>query len=616
MSLRGPDNPDPPERAKGLPKVTRIRNAVILPDGTKKEPLGSGTITGILGVGGMANVYEIWNGQLELSRAVKLLHPNYTEEALHRFQTEIKITAKLSHRNIIEIHAVGYWNGLPYIEMERISGDTLEKILEDRGALPLEVCTAIAIMVGRALHYAHTQEYVIYGTTYHGVIHRDLKPSNIMVTDDGIVKLMDFGIARPTDASIHTTDGAILGTMQYLSPEQLDGKEPDVRADIYSLGTILYELLTGIKAFPENNVSKLMLNKIKNEFKPLNQFALGIPSRLRRLVHRCMVYDREKRVRNAQEFLTEIGRIHRSISGSSPEQVVRRYLTEHEVIHTAVSTRHQFPVKSVLIVTGVITVLTGAGWLGIRLRSGNTSDDLPVTETASTIPEVVTSPQAEVTVEPPVQEIKKDNNPSEVQRTVNVRTSRKPVSAIPKKEASPPLSATDKMLQRYGAASSLDAFYKAVDRQSWNDARELIAELPPSAMLEPRGVVYRARVLRALGKTAELRALLAGCSVEDGELYLQRASLSLQRGDLVSTTKFLRKSEKTVSAFKDNRDLRLERLHLEALCAVRQFDIEKTEPARRYALDRWYEVKSVLRTSRDHPWYREAEKTMQRIAER
>ena len=92
--------------------IKRMRNAVILPDGTKREPMGSGVITGLLGVGGMANVYEIWNPQLEVNRAVKLLHPNYTEDTKQRFQTEIKITAKLHHPNIIEIHAVGQWNGL------------------------------------------------------------------------------------------------------------------------------------------------------------------------------------------------------------------------------------------------------------------------------------------------------------------------------------------------------------------------------------------------------------------------------------------------------------------------------------------------------------------------
>jgi serine/threonine protein kinase len=146
--------------------LKRVRNRVILPDGTQNEPLGSGIITGVLGVGGMANVYEIWNSKLELNRAVKLLHPNCTEETIQRFDTEIKITAKLHHPNIIEIHAVGCWNDLPYIEMERIDGKTIEALISERGAFPPEVCTAIGVMIGRALRYAHNQEYVIYGKTY------------------------------------------------------------------------------------------------------------------------------------------------------------------------------------------------------------------------------------------------------------------------------------------------------------------------------------------------------------------------------------------------------------------------------------------------------------------
>lgn len=320
-----------------------LRNAVILPDGTKEEPMGSGVITGILGVGGMANVYEIWNAQLEVGRAVKLLHPNYTEDTRQRFQTEIKITAKLHHPNIIEIHAVGQWNSLPFIEMERIDGETLEKILADRGALPLEVCTSVALLIGSALQYAHNQEYVIYGHQYHGVIHRDLKPSNIMVPANGVVKLMDFGIARPTDASIHTTDGAILGTMQYLSPEQLEGKEADIRTDIYALGTVLYEMVTGVKAFPEHNVSKLMLSKIKNDYKSIDQYMLKIPPRLRRVIQHAMAHDPEKRIVDATTFLNEIGKVHRTLTAELPGQVIQRYLGSAMVERTVVRERFVLP---------------------------------------------------------------------------------------------------------------------------------------------------------------------------------------------------------------------------------------------------------------------------------
>ncbi|MBN1760315.1 MAG: serine/threonine protein kinase [Chitinispirillaceae bacterium] len=621
MAQHGSDSTDGSKgsQGQGLPKVTRVRNAVILPDGSKKEPLGSGTITGLLGVGGMANVYEIWNSQLEMTRAVKLLHPNYTEEALQRFQTEIKITAKLNHRNIIEIHTVGHWNGLPFIEMERIYGDTLEKVLEDRGALPLAVSTAIAIMIGRALHYAHTQDYVIYGTTYHGVIHRDLKPSNIMVTGDGIVKLMDFGIARPTDASIHTTDGSILGTMQYLSPEQLDGKEPDIRADIYSLGTILYEMITGIKAFPENNVSKLMLNKIKNEFRPLNEYALAIPSRLRRLVHRCMVYDREKRIRTAQEFLTEIGRIHRSICGHSPEQVVRDYLREQAVVHTEVETRRSLPVRGIAGAAGLIVVVVLV-LTGLKMRSGVSSmvedTDIPPKPETLEVPLVVDEPVS--VLEPGGVDTKMPvKTDAAVQRKDAALRGKEPVATgTVKKVVASVRSREEQLQEQYGAATLFDAFGKAVNRQAWKDALELSGMLPVSDARSSRGVVYRARVLDALGNKGDLEKLLSGTSVEDGELYLIRSKLALNRGDLVSARKSILASEKTPAAFMVNRELRLERLHLEALCALQDFEQKQTDESRRLALDRWYEIKSELRTSRDHPWYREADKAMQRIAGR
>ena len=172
-----------PQQEGGSFSFKRVPHVMILPDGSKPVELGSGAVTALLGIGGMANVYEIWNNHLEMKRAVKLLHPNYSQDSKERFETEIKITAKLDHPNIVEIHAVGEWNGLPYIEMEKIEGVTLEKLVSDRGGLPFEVCTAIGIMVCRALRYAHSHEYALYGETYHGIIHRDLKPNNIMVSE-------------------------------------------------------------------------------------------------------------------------------------------------------------------------------------------------------------------------------------------------------------------------------------------------------------------------------------------------------------------------------------------------------------------------------------------------
>jgi serine/threonine protein kinase len=135
-------------------KPEMLKN-LILPDGTQPLPLGSGSIAGLLGVGGMSNVYKIWNPQLEQHRAVKLMKPDLSPDSRQRFQTEIKITAALSHPNIIEIHSVGEWNTLSFIEMEFIDGATLSDIINNHGALPIEVCVALGILMARALIYAH-----------------------------------------------------------------------------------------------------------------------------------------------------------------------------------------------------------------------------------------------------------------------------------------------------------------------------------------------------------------------------------------------------------------------------------------------------------------------------
>ena len=170
----------------------------------------------------------------EMGRAVKLLHPNYTAESKQRFETEVKITAKLNHPNIVEIHSVGDWNNLPYIEMEKIDGQTIEKLVVDRGGLPVEVCTSIGIMVCRALCYAHSHVYTLYGKEYRGIIHRDLKPNNIMVTKAGTVKLMDFGIAKPVEASLHTTDStSVMGAPYNICPPNSSKEKTSISAPIF-----------------------------------------------------------------------------------------------------------------------------------------------------------------------------------------------------------------------------------------------------------------------------------------------------------------------------------------------------------------------------------------------
>lgn len=589
----------------------RVRNRIILPDGSQNEPLGSGIITGVLGVGGMANVYEIWNSKLELSRAVKLLHPNCTEETIQRFDTEIKITAKLHHPNIVEIHAVGSWNELPYIEMERIDGKTIETLISERGAFPPEVCTAIGVMIGRALRYAHNQEYVIYGKTYFGVIHRDLKPSNIMISNRGILKLMDFGIARPTDSSIHTTDGSILGTMQYLSPEQLEGKEPDVRTDIYSLGAVFYEMITGQKTFPESNAAQLMLSRLKNDFKPLACYDLKVPVRLRNLIHKCMAKDRDKRIQDATSFLSEITLIHKNLVTLSPEQVLKQFIGTRNATKIVLSTRSRIPAS---VLTSVITVgfvIFGVFLLGPKIKAHYLSN--------TTVP-VVSTPAIEIahvslmdTVKPP--QIKKETLLKSTTTAKNVKGEKKKESkGLETAVKSPDI--IEQLCNLYGTTDLLTIFVQEVKNHRFESALKIIDKMSSQETASSKAIIYRIRALKALQRHTELKELLMDQELDDAEFYLEKARLYLDNKNTIRALDYLQYTSKRPAAFIENNLIRLERLYLTARCKSMEFDAQPSVEFKNRALESWYELKAELQTSKDHPYFREADLQMQRITEK
>jgi serine/threonine protein kinase len=314
-----------PYTRTGPREITDISS---LPSGSEQIPLGSGTVVGLLGTGGMARVYKIWNEKLEVFRAVKILLPTQQKDLKNRFETEAKITAKLHHPNIVEIYSVGEWNRLPLLEMEFIDGYSLESIIVRYGKLSHCVCSAIAVFIARALVYAHGQEFLIYGKNYHGVIHRDLKPANIMLAKNGEVKLMDFGIARPTEASLHTVEGNIVGTMQYLSPEQIDGVDIDGRTDIYSFGAILYEMLTGTKTFPQETITNLMKKKIINEYRKFSDFNFPIAPGLVKVTQKCLQSSKENRYPNAAALLKDLESVHKSLTIDDPGLVLKNYLKD------------------------------------------------------------------------------------------------------------------------------------------------------------------------------------------------------------------------------------------------------------------------------------------------
>src|SRR5437879_2955678 len=223
--------------------------------------LGPYEILSALGAGGMGEVYRARDARLDRMVAIKVLpeHRSTSPQVRERFEREARAISSLSHPHICALYDIGNQDGIDYLVMEYLEGETLAGRLK-KGALPLDVALRYAIEIAEALDQAHR----------HGVVHRDLKPGNLMLTKTG-TKLLDFGLAKVTDTSKTgadnptalltrdlTSQGTILGTFQYMAPEQLEGKDADARSDIFAFGSVLYEMIAGRKAFDGTSQASLI----------------------------------------------------------------------------------------------------------------------------------------------------------------------------------------------------------------------------------------------------------------------------------------------------------------------------------------------------------------------
>jgi serine/threonine protein kinase/tetratricopeptide (TPR) repeat protein len=252
----------------------------------------------VLGTGGMGSVYRAHDRELDRLVALKVIRPELARNPaiVDRFKQELRLSHKVTHRNVVRMYDLAEDAGMRFVTMELVSGRDLRTVLEERGKLPTDEAATVLEQICFALDAAHSQ----------GILHRDLKPQNVMVEENGRVVVMDFGLARTIEGDGMTQSGAMVGTMEYMSPEQALGKELDQRSDIFALGLIGYEMLTGAMPFKAESAIASLLKRTRESAAPLTKVDSSIPAVLSGIIEKCLAVDVEQRYKGVGEILHDI----------------------------------------------------------------------------------------------------------------------------------------------------------------------------------------------------------------------------------------------------------------------------------------------------------------------
>jgi len=278
-------------------------------------------VLGELGKGGMGRVYKVLDTKVQEEMALKLIDPAVAADKrmIERFKNELKFARQISHRNVCRMFDLNETEGTPFITMEYVPGEDLKSFIRRSGQLSAGKALSITKQVCEGLAEAHRL----------GVIHRDLKPSNIMIDREGNARIMDFGIARSLEAREVTRAGVMIGTPEYMSPEQVEGEDIDQRSDIYSLGVILYEMVTGKVPFEGATPLSIALKHKTVEPQNPKKFNSQIPEDLSLLILKCMNKDKAKRYQNSEEVISELNKIESGIPARVKALERRRPFFQH-----------------------------------------------------------------------------------------------------------------------------------------------------------------------------------------------------------------------------------------------------------------------------------------------
>jgi serine/threonine-protein kinase len=265
-----------------------------------------------IGSGGMGTVYRVWDKKIGEDVALKLLRPDVAADhkTIERFKNELKLARRITHKSVCRMHDIHEEAGTIFITMEYVPGENLKNLIRRSGPLFVGQTLNVAKQIAEGLVEAHRL----------GVIHRDLKPQNIMIDGQGSAKIMDFGIARQLSGSELTEAGMIIGTPDYMSPEQVAGETVDQRTDIYALGAIIYEMVSGRPPFEGASGLDVALKQKTEIPRPPRAVNTQVPEELNVLILKCLAKNKEDRFQSADELLVDLARVQEKISGKTPAE--------------------------------------------------------------------------------------------------------------------------------------------------------------------------------------------------------------------------------------------------------------------------------------------------------
>jgi serine/threonine protein kinase len=313
----------------------------------------------LVGTGGMSSVYKAHDQLLERNVALKVLHPHYgdDQEYVERFRREARAVAQLSHPNIVTVIDRGEADGHQFIVFEFIDGENLKELVERTGPLPVRRAVELALAVAEGLAFAHE----------HGLVHRDVKPQNVLLNGEGEAKVTDFGIARSLDVEHGVTQtGTVLGTSNYLSPEQASGKQVTPATDVYSLGIVMYELLTAEVPFPGDNFVAIAMKHLNEPVPNILERRPDVPVRLAAAIERAVEKDPSRRFESMNELaselrtcLSELGSFDGERTFIAPSRVMRK-----SAPHRTRARRPRWPLYALLALNAAAAIVAGVLWLG------------------------------------------------------------------------------------------------------------------------------------------------------------------------------------------------------------------------------------------------------------